>query len=82
MKCKCGNELFKIINKLDCSKCIHNGIYTKDGGYIHKENADKGLRNQVEDEGECELGISHGLGCYMFICSSCATKLNIPMVDI
>lgn len=82
MKCKCGNELFKIQNNLSCIDCENNGVYTEDGYVYHQNIVDRELqRTEVNDEGKCRLGTSFGQGCYIFICAKCDHKTNIPLLD-
>ena len=83
MKCKCNNELFRIIEKY-CEGCEYNGAYDEENGYIHDEEVikKKGLeRTEAFDEGNCLLGENHGNGCFVFDCSKCHHKTNMPLID-
>ena len=81
LKCKCGNESFKVTNIYDCSICQHNGAYRElevDGyeehKYVYNEDLIKKFnleRNQIEEDGECQMGNGDGGGCSIFTCSKC-----------
>lgn len=79
----CKSTLFEITLLDDCSDCEHNGAYT-DEGYIYDEDEIKEhnlIRDQVENDGECDLGPAWGCGCYMFECVKCKTIFNLGLID-
>ena len=79
-KCKCGSELFIIKEYGDCSVCQHNGIQNEETGMYEYPNQEGGMRTEVSDNGECQIGMAFGEGCYFFICSKCTKDfLHIPM---
>lgn len=88
MECKnCGNDTFKVVKKIMCECCTFNHAWdVETGEYISNEKVieEKDLcRDHVEQEGECELGNAHGEGCYVLMCSICATiGEHIPLVNL
>lgn len=84
MKCKkCDNKFFEILI-CKCDGCKFNGAYDEENGYIYdnKTIKDKGLeRDQVFEEGECSFGHCYENGCYIFECSKCKTKTNMPLLE-
>ena len=86
MKCrKCENELFTIEILPSCDDCSENGAYDEDvEEYTFDEKIieEKELiRDHVYEEGECNLGTAHDMGCWMAVCSKCGTKTNLPTVE-
>ncbi len=85
MKCKCGNELYKIEVRKDCLECNYNPAWDDDTrDYTNNPDtiADKGLdRDYAGNEGECEMGASFEHGCHMYTCSKCGSKNHLPLVD-
>ena len=85
MKCKCGNDLFRIQIIPCCDDCSENGAWDSDEGeYTLDERIidEKELvRNRVDDEGECSFDTAYGAGCHMYICSKCGCKENVPIMD-
>lgn len=83
MKCHCGNKLFYIQDIPCCDDCNQNPAYLN-GKYIYdeKEIEDKELeRTGVQDNGECNLGLAYGSGCYQFICAECRMKHHLAVSD-
>lgn len=86
MKCrKCKNELFNIQIIPCCGECSENGAWSEgDDEYIYDEKKINDLdliRNEVEENGECNYGTAAGVGCYMFRCSNCGAKTNLHVID-
>ncbi len=83
LKCKCGATIFNIFTKSECGNCKHNGAFNDDvDQYVYGEDADKLDRTSVEDEGECQLGYSHGKGCHRYLCASCGKiKSHLPLME-
>jgi len=86
-KCKCGNDTFKIIESFNdsCNECRHNGAYDKEKyEYIYDLDEIKNknlIRDQADQEGECNIGNSNGCGCSIYICAKCRDETNLPYID-
>ncbi len=86
MKCqKCSNALFLINIIPCCDDCSENAAwdnetedYTLDEKVIIEKNL---LRSRVAADGECEFSTAFGEGCYMFKCSICNHKTNLPIAN-
>ena len=78
MKCKkCGNDLFLIEERKDCSTCEHNGVWDEDKkDYVY--DVPHAPRDQVEENGECAMGDAHGAGCHMYTCVLCDEQNIFP----
>jgi hypothetical protein len=84
-KCHCGCTVFKVIETGSCDICRANGAwddfndkYTHNAAKIKRENLE---RTQVNDEGECDFGISCNAGCWIFECTNCDCSEMIPRVE-
>ena len=81
MKCKqCKTELFLITEISDCDKCEHNGWHNGEG-YRYDTPPKGTLRDQVEQEGECNLSHAFGAGCWIFTCFNCGEFFNMPTME-
>lgn len=73
--CECGNKTFEIKSKVSCDDCIYNAAFNEKTGLYETEdhviNELELERDQVEEEGLCDLGDAHGTGCDLYICTSC-----------
>ena len=89
MKCQnCGNNKFLIERIEECDSCEHNGAQlSTDSPYIYdadiiiseKLKGNDIERDQVEYEGECNMGTAYGDGCYMIKCLKCGHLNHIPI---
>jgi len=90
-KCKCGGDIFKIVESTSCDDCRANGVWDEDNEkYVHKgsdivelnKRMDDCLsRTQCSDEGYCDHGDNHNSGCWVFECINCDKEEMIPRIE-
>ncbi len=87
MKCKkCGFTAFGITTIPCCSECRENGAWDGESDcWTHDEKViqEKNLgREQVAEEGQCNMGTAYGAGCHLFRCDNCQSlQDHLPMSD-
>ncbi len=80
---KCNNNKFYITVIPCCDDCDQNGYY-EDDKFItdNKQIYDEDLvRNQVENDGECQIGSAHGEGCHLYTCTQCKALDHVPVIE-
>ena len=81
MKCKkCKSKLFFIEEIKSCDDCVHNGWHDGDD-FQYDDPPENEYRDEVEENGECEMGNSFDHGCWIVKCSKCGTTIHCPMIN-
>lgn len=82
LKCKCGNNSFKVIKNYSCGDCLHNGFWdNKALEYIYVSDP-PGPRTECEYDGQCDTGDNYNQGCHIYICSKCEQIVDhLPFVE-